>query len=51
MVFGDGRLQVVGIGGTLRGGSTSLGALQRALTAAEGLNTEKGDVEDVGVAV
>jgi FMN reductase len=35
MVFGDGRLRVVGIGGTLRGGSSSLGALRRALRAAE----------------
>ncbi len=35
MVFRDGRLRVVGVGGTLRGGSTSLGALRRALEAAE----------------
>jgi hypothetical protein len=41
MIFRDGRLRVVGIGGTLREGSTSLGALRRALAAAE----------DVGVAL
>ncbi|HEX6708932.1 MAG TPA: NAD(P)H-dependent oxidoreductase [Rubrobacter sp.] len=35
MTFRDGRLKVVGIGGTLREGSTSLGALRRALSAAE----------------
>jgi len=33
MVFRDGRLRVVGIGGTLREGSTSLGGLRRALEA------------------
>lgn len=32
--MGDGRLNVVGIGGTLREGSSSLGALRRALGAA-----------------
>lgn len=31
----DGRLKVVGIGRTLREGSTSLGTLRRALGAAE----------------
>jgi FMN reductase len=35
MDFEEGRLEVVGIGGTLREGSTSLGALRRALGAAE----------------
>jgi NAD(P)H-dependent FMN reductase len=35
MAFGDERLRVVGIGGTLREGSTSLGALRWALEAAE----------------
>ena len=35
MIFGDERLRVVGIGGTLREGSTCLGALRRALEAAE----------------
>jgi FMN reductase len=34
MAFADERLRVVGIGGTLREGSTSLGALRRALEAA-----------------
>ena len=34
MVSRDGRLKVVGIGGTLREGSSSLGALRRALAAA-----------------
>ena len=35
MLFRDERLRVVGIGGTLREGSTCLGALRRALEAAE----------------
>jgi FMN reductase len=35
VAFRDGRLKVVGIGGTLREGSTSLGALRRALAASE----------------
>src|SRR3712207_5841389 len=34
MIFRDGPLRVVGIGGTLREGSTCLGALRRALEAA-----------------
>jgi FMN reductase len=34
MAFGDERLRVLGLGGTLRAGSTSLGALRRALEAA-----------------
>ena len=34
MIFRDERLRVVGIGGTLRDGSTCLGALRRALEAA-----------------
>jgi hypothetical protein len=33
MVFRDERLRVVGIGGTLREGSTSLGALRRLVEA------------------
>ncbi len=54
------RLKVVGIGGTLREGSSSLGALRRSLAAAEeagaeGLsqNNRSGDRngEAVGVAV
>ncbi len=36
----NGRLKVIGIGGTLRKGSTSLGALRRALEAAEAAGTE-----------
>lgn len=36
----DGSLKVVGIGGTLREGSSSLGALRRALAAAEGAGAE-----------
>ena len=40
MVLRDGRLRVVGIGGTLRGGSSSLGALQRALRAAKEAGAE-----------
>jgi hypothetical protein len=35
LTFDDRRLKVMGIGGTLRGGSTSLGALRRALVAPE----------------
>jgi hypothetical protein len=35
MIFGNGRLRVIGIGGTLREGSSSLGALRRALAGAE----------------
>jgi FMN reductase len=35
VAFAEGRLRVVGIGGTLREGSTSLGALRRSLAAAE----------------
>jgi NAD(P)H-dependent FMN reductase len=34
MISENGRLRVVGTGGTLREGSTSLGALRRALSAA-----------------
>jgi FMN reductase len=40
MVFEDGRLRVVGIGGTLRGASSSLGALRRALQAAKEAGAE-----------
>ena len=40
VAFGDGRLKVVGIGGTLREGSTSLGALRRALAASEDAGAE-----------
>lgn len=36
----DERLNVVGVGGTLRAGSTSLGALRRALRAAEAAGAE-----------
>jgi len=49
MDFRDGRLRVVGIGGTLREGSTSLGALRRALGAAEeaGAETELLDLREL----
>jgi multimeric flavodoxin WrbA len=40
MAFGDERLRVVGIGRTLREGSTSLGALRWALEAAEEAGAE-----------
>lgn len=36
----DGRLKVFGVGGTLREGSTSLGALKRALAAAQEAGAE-----------
>ena len=44
-----GRLNVVGIGGTLREGSTSLGALKRVLQAAEesGADTELLDLREL----
>jgi hypothetical protein len=35
MIFEDGRSRVVGMGGTLREGSSSLGALGSSLSAAE----------------
>ena len=47
----DGFLRVVGIGGTLREGSTSLGALRRALSAAEeaGAETVLLDLRELGL--
>lgn len=47
----DGRLKVVGIGGTLREGSSSLGALRRALGAAKGAGaeTELLDLRELGL--
>ncbi len=49
MVSRDGRLGVVGIGGTLREGSSSLGALRRALGAAgeAGARTELLDLREL----
>lgn len=49
MDFRDGRLKVVGIGGTLRSNSTSLGALRRALGSAEaaGAETELLDLREL----
>ena len=51
MDFEDGRLKVVGIGGTLREGSTSLAALRRALDAAEeaGAEVELLDLRELGL--
>lgn len=51
IVVGDGRLKVVGIGGTLREGSSSLGALRRALEAASeaGAATELVDLREIGL--
>ncbi len=45
------RLRVVGIGGTLRSGSTSLGALRRSLTAAKeaGAETELLDLRELNL--
>src|SRR5215203_506238 len=40
--MGDGRLRVLGIGGTLREGSSSLGALRRALEGAEKSGAQTG---------
>jgi hypothetical protein len=51
MIPKGGRLNVVGIGGTPRGESTSLRALRRALEATEGLNPEIRRTEAVGDAV
>jgi FMN reductase len=47
----DGRLRVVGIGGTLREGSTGLGALRRALAAAKeaGADTELLDLRELNL--
>ena len=47
----DRSLRVVGIGGTLREGSTSLGALRRALSAAEeaGAEVELLDLRELGL--
>jgi len=49
MIFENGRLRVVGIGGTLREGSSSLGALRRALSAAEeaGAEVEELDLREL----
>jgi FMN reductase len=51
MDFEDRRLIVVGIGGTLREGSTCLAALRRALGAAEeaGAKTELLELREVGL--
>lgn len=51
MAFQKRRLRVVGIGGTLREGSTSLGALKRALGAAAeaGAETELLDLRELGL--
>lgn len=40
MDLSDGKIKVVGIGGTLRGASVSLGALRRALAASSEAETE-----------
>lgn len=47
----NGRLRVIGIGGTLRKGSTSLAALRRALTAAKeaGADTELLGLRDLNL--
>ena len=45
MVSKDGRLKVVGIGGTLREGSSSLGALRRTLGAARGAGAETEELD------
>jgi FMN reductase len=47
----DERLRVVGIGGTLREGSTGLGALRRSLGAAQaaGVETELLDLRELNL--
>ena len=49
MALREGRLKVVGVGGTLRDGSASLGALRRALAAAgeAGAETELLDLREL----
>jgi FMN reductase len=49
MAFGERRLRVVGVGGTLREGSASLGALRRALAASAdaGAGTELLDLREL----
>jgi FMN reductase len=49
MAFGERRLRVVGVGGTLREGSASLGALRRALAASAdaGAETELLDLREL----
>jgi multimeric flavodoxin WrbA len=49
MSFRERRLKVVGVGGTLREGSASLGALKRALSAAgeAGAETELLDLREL----
>jgi FMN reductase len=51
MAFREERLRVVGVGGTLREGSASLGALRRALAAAgeAGADTELLDLRELGL--
>jgi FMN reductase len=49
LAFEDGRVKVVGIGGTLREGSTSLGTLPQALAASgdAGAEVEKLDLDEL----
>jgi FMN reductase len=49
MTFGERRIKVVGVGGTLREGSASLGALRRSLAAAgeAGAETELLDLREL----
>jgi FMN reductase len=51
MTFGERRTKVVGVGGTLREGSASLGALRRSLAAAgeAGAETELLDLRELGL--
>ena len=53
MDFENGNLKVVGIGGTLREGSTSLAALRRALAAAQeaGAEIELLDLRELGLPI
>ena len=48
MVRGDGYLKVVGLGGTLRENSASLGALRRSLAAAEEAGAKGRRLDDPG---
>lgn len=49
VILRNGRLKVVGIGGTLRKGSTSLGALRGALVGTEAVGAELLGLRELGL--